>query len=68
MRVNPAVNLRSMLFTRSLRQPLVIAMMMMLAQQLSGINAAMFFSTSIFESAGLKEDEAQGEGCTKCTL
>merc|ERR1711963_563150 len=34
-------------------------MMMMLAQQLSGINAAIFFSTSIFTSAGLNESEAQ---------
>ena len=41
------------------RSPLIISMMMMLAQQLSGINAAIFFSTSIFTSAGLNESEAQ---------
>jgi len=59
IRANPAVTLRTMLTTSSLLKPLLIAVMMMLAQQLSGINAAMFFSTSIFKSAGLVEEEAQ---------
>ncbi len=60
IKANPPVSLRAMVVTSSLRKPLAIAMMMMLAQQLSGINAAMFFSTSIFESAGLEQVEAQG--------
>lgn len=56
----PKVTLKEMITNSSLRRPLVIAMMMMLAQQLSGINAAIFFSTSIFKSAGLGETESQG--------
>lgn len=59
MKLLPKVTFKEMLMSSSLRAPLIISMMMMLAQQLSGINAAMFFSTSIFESAGLDETAAQ---------
>lgn len=55
----PKVTFKNMLMDPALRSPLIIAMMMMLAQQLSGINAAIFFSTSIFTSAGLSEKDAQ---------
>lgn len=55
----PKVTFKEMVVNPALRSPLIIAMMMMLAQQLSGINAAIFFSTSIFKSAGLGVTEAQ---------
>jgi len=59
MKLVPKITLKEMVVNSTLRQPLVIAMMMMMAQQLSGINCAMFYSTSIFLSAGLTSDEAQ---------
>lgn len=59
MRLVPKITLKEMLTNVSLRKPLIIANMMMLAQQLSGINAAIFFSTSIFQSAGLSPKMSQ---------
>jgi len=59
MKLVPKVTLKEMLVNGSLRKPLIIAMMMMLAQQLSGINCAIFYSTSIFEKAGLDKDQSQ---------
>lgn len=42
-----------------LRKPLFIVIMMMLSQQLSGINAVTFYSTSIFRSVKLSQNIAQ---------
>ncbi|KAK6060511.1 transporter, major facilitator family protein [Cooperia oncophora] len=46
------------MFRGSLLWPMTIAIMMMLAQQLSGINVAMFYSTVIFKQAGLSNESA----------
>jgi len=59
MKLVPKVTFKEMLVNSALRKPLIIAIMMMLAQQLSGINAAIFFSTSIFEKAGLDNTASQ---------
>jgi len=59
MKLVPKVTLKEMITNPALRTPLIIANMMMLAQQLSGINAAIFFSTKIFETAGLTESASQ---------
>ncbi|XP_052746042.1 solute carrier family 2, facilitated glucose transporter member 1 isoform X2 [Bicyclus anynana] len=58
-KVSKKVTLRELFSNRSLRQPLLIAIVVMVAQQLSGINAVIFFSTDIFSSAGLSESQSQ---------
>ncbi|XP_025414369.1 solute carrier family 2, facilitated glucose transporter member 1-like isoform X2 [Sipha flava] len=59
MKVIPRVTLREMLSNPMLKIPLGISVMIMLCQQLSGINAVMFFSTKIFEMAQMSPDGAK---------
>ncbi|XP_074839186.1 solute carrier family 2, facilitated glucose transporter member 4 [Carettochelys insculpta] len=49
------VSLAQLLRCRVYRQPLLVAVVLQLSQQLSGINAIFYYSTSIFESAGLEQ-------------
>ncbi|KAF8790704.1 Solute carrier family 2 like protein [Argiope bruennichi] len=58
MKLVPKVTLHEMWHNPVLRTPLFISVMVMLSQQLSGINAAIFFSTDIFLSAGLSDANA----------
>ncbi|XP_051163072.1 solute carrier family 2, facilitated glucose transporter member 1-like isoform X2 [Leptopilina boulardi] len=59
MKLVPAVSLKELIMNASLRIPLQIAVMMMIAQQMSGINAIVFFSTKIFTMAGLNDSTSQ---------
>jgi len=43
----------------TLRAPLVIGIVMQLSQQLSGINAVFYYSTSLFTSSGLSDESAK---------
>lgn len=55
---DPSITLSKLINNRQLRKPMLIATVIMLSQQLSGINAVLFFSASIFRSAGYGEDQA----------
>ncbi|KAL1455151.1 hypothetical protein WDU94_009266 [Cyamophila willieti] len=55
----PKVSMREMFSNAQLRIPLFIAMSVMVAQQLSGINAVIYFSTKIFKMAQLSENSAK---------
>lgn len=49
------LSLLQLLGSRTHRQPLIIAVVLQLSQQLSGINAVFYYSTSIFELAGVEQ-------------
>ncbi|KAM9385878.1 solute carrier family 2, facilitated glucose transporter member 1-like [Pholidichthys leucotaenia] len=49
------VTIAELFRSASYRQPLLIAVMLQLSQQLSGINAVFYYSTGIFGTAGVKE-------------
>ncbi|RLU19629.1 hypothetical protein DMN91_008186 [Ooceraea biroi] len=59
MKLIPKVTVRELFINPALRIPLFISIMIMFAQQLSGINAVMFFSTKIFTMAQLDKNAAQ---------
>ena len=48
----------SELFTRAYRKPLIIAVVLMAGSQFCGINAIIYYSSKIFESAGAVKDAA----------
>lgn len=54
-----AITMWQLVRSPSLRPPLVIAIIMQLSQQLSGINAVFYYSTDIFQDAHLSEDRAK---------
>ncbi|XP_055333598.1 solute carrier family 2, facilitated glucose transporter member 1-like [Paramacrobiotus metropolitanus] len=49
----PTVTIPELFRDRFLRKIIIICIMVMLSQQFSGINAVMFYSTSIFSSCGM---------------
>lgn len=55
MAMEKKVTILELFRSASYRQPLLIAVMLQLSQQLSGINAVFYYSTGIFNSAGVKQ-------------
>ncbi|KAK9869882.1 hypothetical protein WA026_003603 [Henosepilachna vigintioctopunctata] len=49
------VTWKAMFTKRSLRSPLIISIIIMLAQQLSGVNAIVVYSNEIFRNAGMND-------------
>uniref|UniRef100_A0A8D0HTH8 Uncharacterized protein n=1 Tax=Sphenodon punctatus TaxID=8508 RepID=A0A8D0HTH8_SPHPU len=49
------VSILQLFRSRLYRQPLLIAVVLQLSQQLSGINAIFYYSTRIFETAGVDQ-------------
>ncbi|XP_035219475.1 solute carrier family 2, facilitated glucose transporter member 1-like isoform X1 [Stegodyphus dumicola] len=58
MKTVPKVTLKEIVYNSVLRKPLIISVVIMLSQQLSGINAVIFYSTEIFMNAGLPKETA----------
>ncbi|KAG8201865.1 hypothetical protein JTE90_027345 [Oedothorax gibbosus] len=58
MKSVPKVTLKEIWSNMILRKPLIIAVVIMLSQQFSGINAVIFYSTEIFINAGLSNQAA----------
>ncbi|KAF7666828.1 hypothetical protein LDENG_00089220 [Lucifuga dentata] len=55
MAVEKKVTIPELFRSRVYRQPLIIAVVLQLSQQLSGINAVFYYSTGIFDTAGVTQ-------------
>ncbi|XP_078577140.1 solute carrier family 2, facilitated glucose transporter member 5-like [Branchiostoma floridae x Branchiostoma japonicum] len=68
----PKITVIALLKSRSLRPQLIIAVGVMMANQLSGINAIFAYVTSIYENAGVPEDTSAyatiGTGAVNCVV
>ncbi|XP_077395194.1 solute carrier family 2, facilitated glucose transporter member 2 [Festucalex cinctus] len=51
----PRVSISSLICSSAYRRQLIVALMMPLSQQLSGINAIFYYSTAIFSEAGISQ-------------
>ncbi|XP_053318628.1 solute carrier family 2, facilitated glucose transporter member 4 isoform X1 [Spea bombifrons] len=51
----PKVSIAQIFRSRSYRQPILVAIVLQLSQQLSGINAIFYYSTDIFSKAGVEQ-------------
>ncbi|KAF6206824.1 hypothetical protein GE061_018060 [Apolygus lucorum] len=58
-KAQPSVVLKDMWVFKKYRKPLIIMCVLMAAQQLSGVNAIIYYSTQIFKTANLSEELAQ---------
>ncbi|XP_048506891.1 glucose transporter type 1 isoform X6 [Athalia rosae] len=54
-----SISMTELICSPTLRAPLVIGVVMQLSQQLSGINAVFYYSTSLFTSSGLTQESAK---------
>ncbi|XP_074097017.1 solute carrier family 2, facilitated glucose transporter member 1 isoform X2 [Cotesia typhae] len=59
IKMTSRITMKEIFVNPALRIPLIISLMVMLAQQFSGINAVMFFSDAIFRMAGLNTTASQ---------
>ncbi|XP_012944940.2 solute carrier family 2, facilitated glucose transporter member 1 [Aplysia californica] len=59
LRNSPKFNVSDLFKSPDLRRPLIICMVLQMSQQFSGINAVIYYSTSIFGSAGLSKATSQ---------
>ncbi|KAG1661111.1 Glucose transporter type 1 [Nymphon striatum] len=53
------ITISELLRSQSLRLPLIIAVIIQLSQQLSGINVVFYYSTTLFSAAGIGDDAAK---------